>query len=97
MNYTYCSSKYSLIYKLSQYKLNSFFRFNNVVSSVFNVQKVHIYYLKKNPNETYYLNFKFKLNLKHKDIIVTHSYALRKAAFIFFYYCIDRQLVCALE
>lgn len=42
-----CSWKYSLIYKLSQYKLNSFFWFNDVVSSVFNVQKVHIYYLKK--------------------------------------------------
>lgn len=81
VNYTYCSWKYSLIYKLSQYKLNSFFRFNDVISSVFNMQKVHIYYLKKNANETSYHNF--KLILKHWDIILTHSYALRKAAFIF--------------
>lgn len=48
MNYTYWSWRYSLIYKLSQHKLNTFLRFNNVISSVFNVQKVHIYYLKKN-------------------------------------------------
>lgn len=51
---------YSLIYKLSQHKLNSFVRFNDIVSSIFNVQKVHIYYLKKKKIKKY-----LKLILQH--------------------------------
>lgn len=79
INYTYCSSRYSLIYKLSQYKLNTFFRFNNVISSVFNVQKVHIYYLKTTPLIRT-LNWKSFLNI---EILVIHSNILKKTCFYF--------------
>lgn len=84
LSYKCCSWKHSLIYKLSQHKLNSFVWFNDIISSVFYVQKVHIYYLKTNKQQNCYKNFKLKAILKHWAIILTYSYVLRKAAFIFF-------------